>query len=308
MVIREKFKNRKIGVLCGGTSPEKEISIKSGKAIYNALKAKDYKAVLIQWEGNLAKRILEEGIDLAFLVLHGRPGEDGTVQGLMEVLGIPYTGSGVKGSVLAMDKIITKKLFLTEGIPTPKFIYLSRDEKFHESPLFPFPWVVKPSSCGSTVGVNIIQGIEELEEAKEKAFSFDKKILIEEYIPGKEITLGILKDIPLPLIEIIPEHTFYDYHSKYHSKKTQYILPAPIENFSMEKIRELGLKAFNLLGCSTVGRVDMRLKGEEVFLMEVNSIPGMTETSLLPKAAKFAGIEFPELVEIILEDASLKGE
>ena len=306
------LKKKRVGVLMGGLSREREISLKTGKAILKALTEKGYPAVSIDVRDDVAEKLVKEKIECAFLALHGRFGEDGTIQGVLELMRIPYTGSGVLASALAMHKIMSKKLFLCEKIPTPRFEAFQRDE-IKKDPLkrtsLPLPVVVKPAREGSTIGVSIVRKDEELAPALKKAGEYDEEILVEEFMKGKEITVGILENIPLPVIEIVPKSGFYDYYSKYTKGETQYILPARIPREKYLSAQEVSLRAFQQLGCSGVARVDLMTdESENPYVIDVNTMPGMTETSLLPKAAHYAGIPFEDLVERILLGASLKIE
>ncbi|HUL22262.1 MAG TPA: D-alanine--D-alanine ligase [Thermodesulfobacteriota bacterium] len=305
-------KKKKVGVLMGGVSREREISLKTGKAILRALTEKGYPAVSMDVGDDIVEKLVREKIECAFLALHGRFGEDGTIQGMLELMRIPYTGSGVLASALAMHKIMCKRFFLCEKIPTPRFEAFRRDEVKKEPPKrtsLPLPVVVKPASEGSTIGVSIVQKEEELGPAFKKAGEYDEEILVEEFMKGKEITVGILENIPLPIIEIVPKSGFYDYYAKYTKGETQYILPARIPREKYLSAQEISLKAFQLLGCSGVARVDLMTdENENPYVIDVNTMPGMTETSLLPKAAQYAGIPFEDLVERILLGASLKIE
>jgi len=296
----------------GGLSREREISLKTGKAILKALTEKGYPAVSVDVGDDIADKLIKEKIECAFLALHGRFGEDGTIQGMLELMRVPYTGSGVLASALAMDKIMSKKLFLFEKIPTPSFEAFRRDE-IKKDPLkrtsVPLPVVVKPAREGSTIGVSIVRKDEELVPALKKAGEYDEAILVEEFMKGKEITVGILENIPLPVVEIVPKSGFYDYYAKYTKGETQYILPARIPREKYLSAQEVSLRAFQQLGCSGVARVDLMTdENEDPFVIDVNTMPGMTETSLLPKAAHYAGIPFEDLVERILLGASLKIE
>ncbi len=296
----------------GGLSKEREISLKTGKAILKALTEKGYTATPIDVGDDIAEKLVKEKIGCAFLALHGRFGEDGTVQGMLELMRIPYTGSGVLASALAMDKVMSKKFFLCEKIPTPRYEVFQREEikkeRFERISL-PLPVVVKPAREGSTIGVSIVRKGEELGAALTKAGECDEEILVEEFIKGREITVGILENIPLPVIEIAPKSGFYDYHSKYTKGETQYILPARIPREKYLLAQEVSLKAFQKLGCMGVGRVDLMTdENENPFVIDVNTMPGMTETSLLPMAARYAGIPFEDLVERILIGACLKTE
>ena len=306
------LKKKKTGVMMGGFSHEREISLKTGKAILKALTDKGYTAIPIDLGDDIAEKLVKEKIECAFLALHGRFGEDGTIQGMLELMRIPYTGSGILASALAMHKIMSKKFFLCEKIPTPRFEVFQREEIKKEPPgkiSLPLPVVVKPAREGSTIGVSIVRKDEELGPALTKAGEYDEEILVEEFMKGREITVGILENIPLPVIEIAPKSGFYDYHSKYTKGETQYILPARIPREKYLYTQEISLKAFQKLGCSGVARVDLMTdENENPSVIDVNTMPGMTETSLLPMAARYAGIPFEDLVERILLGASLKIE
>lgn len=306
------LKKKKTGVMMGGFSHEREISLKTGKAILKALTEKGYTAIPIDLGDDIAEKLVKEKIECAFLALHGRFGEDGTLQGMLELMRIPYTGSGVLASALAMHKIMSKKFFLCEKIPTPRFEVFKREEIRKDPPgkiSLPLPVVVKPAREGSTIGISVVRKDEELGPALTKAGEYDEEILVEEFMKGREITVGILENIPLPVIEIVPKSGFYDYHSKYTKGETQYILPARIPREKYLYAQEISLKAFQKLGCSGVARVDLMTdENENPSVIDVNTMPGMTETSLLPMAARYAGIPFEDLVERILLGASLKIE
>ena len=301
----KRWKHKRIGVLMGGISREREISLKTGAAIVKALREGGYNTVGIDVSPDIVQLLVEDRIDAAFIALHGRWGEDGTVQGLLELLHIPYTGSGVLASALAMNKIKAKEIFRFHDIPTPEFI-TAQGGNFQEPP-FPPPWVAKPASEGSTIGVGIVTERSGLQEAIRTAHGYDREVLVERFIDGKELTVGILNGEPLPVIEIAPKEGFYDYEAKYTPDKTQYLCPAPISEEKQGEVQEISLKAYRCLGCDGCARVDLRLSEDgEAFIIEVNTVPGMTETSLVPKAAAQKGISFPHLVEAILEQASLK--
>lgn len=306
----QSMKKKKIGVLMGGLSREREVSLRTGKAILKALIEKGYAASPIDVGQEIAETLIKEKIEIAFIALHGRYGEDGTIQGMLELMGIPYTGSGVLASALALDKIMAKKFFVCENIPTPTYEVFQRDEidkDLLRVPSLSLPLVVKPAREGSTIGVSIVRKEEELVPALREAGKYDDEILLEEFMKGKEITVGILHDIPLPIIEIVPRSGFYDYHSKYTKGETEYIIPARIPREQYLYAQEISLKAFHVLGCSGCARVDLMTdEGGNPFVIDVNTMPGMTETSLIPKAASYAGINFEDLVERILLGASLK--
>ena len=298
--------------MMGGMSREREISLKTGKAILKALIEKGYNACAIDVGEDIAEILVREKIELIFLALHGKFGEDGTVQGMLELMRIPYTGSGVLASALALHKIMAKKFFLCENIPTPRFEAFERQET-EKDPMrtisIPLPVVVKPAREGSTIGVSIVRKEEDWIPALREAGKYDEEILVEEFIKGKEITVGILEDIPLPVVEILPRSGFYDYRSKYTKGETQYVIPARVPREKYLYAQGISLKAFQVLGCSGCGRVDLMTDEDgNPFIIDVNTMPGMTETSLLPQAASYAGISFGDLVERILLGASLKIE
>jgi D-alanine-D-alanine ligase len=311
-VKNQSNKKKKIGVMMGGLSREREISLRTGKAILRALTEKGYQALAIDVSQDIAEALIKEKIDIAFIALHGRFGEDGTIQGMLELMRIPYTGSGVLASALALHKIMAKKFFLCENIPTPTYEVFLRNEIEKNPPQtasLPLPLVVKPAREGSTIGVSVVRRGEELVPALKEAGKYDEEILVEEFMEGKEITVGILEDIPLPIIEIAPKSGFYDYHSKYTKGETEYIIPARIPREKYLYAQEVSLKAFQALGCSGCARVDLMTDEDgNPFVIDVNTMPGMTETSLIPKAAGYAGISFEDLVERILLGASLKIE
>jgi len=295
----------RIGVLMGGSSAEREVSLRSGRAVEEALRAQRFEVESIDVGPDIVDQLREKRVELAFIALHGRPGEDGSIQGLLEILGIPYTGSGVLASALAMNKSFAKQLFQLHGLLTPPYRVWQRKNGPPPSLSglgFRIPVVVKPLEEGSTIGVSIVKEEEELESACQEAFRFGSSILIEEYIPGKEITVGILGEDPLPPIEIVPRSGFYDYRAKYTSGLSDYLVPAPLPRHLALRVQEAGLRAHRALGCSGFSRVDMRLDAEgNPFVLEVNTVPGMTENSLLPKAAAAAGYDFPALTRRIVE-------
>ena len=300
--------DRKIGVLMGGMSSEREVSLRSGSAVFNALKKLGYNAVAIDAASNICEVLKKEKIAIAFLVLHGGWGEDGSIQGLLEVMGIPYTGSDVISSAIAMNKAASKKIFLYHKIPVPPFTVVSENSEALNSQLstlnFPLPWVVKPVCEGSSVGVSIARDKGQIESALKNGFSYGNEIIIEKYIEGKEVHIGILNDRALGGVEVKTSLEFYSYEAKYTAGLTEYILPPKIDEAVYMKAKDIALSANRALGCSGATRVDLRIdKDGNPYVLEVNTIPGMTETSLLPKIAKEAGLDFPALVEEILKDA-----
>jgi len=307
---KEEFKEKRIGVLMGGMSAEREVSLMSGKAILEALQGLGYDARPIEADEKLAQRLLEKKIEVAFIGLHGRLGEDGTVQGLMEVMRIPYTGSGVLASALSMHKVISREIFMHHGLPVPRHVVLGRKamEQFDLSKLpFSLPIVFKPAEEGSSVGVTIVAEASQIGPAMELAFGYGPEILVEEYIKGREVQVGILGDVPLGAIEIIPRTPFYSYEAKYTDGLAKHILPAPLPEEDYSRALELGLTAHRILGCEGATRVDLLFKEPgQFFILELNTLPGMTALSLLPEIARGVGLDFPNLIERILLGARLK--
>ncbi|MFN3966629.1 MAG: D-alanine--D-alanine ligase [Endomicrobiia bacterium] len=299
------LRNKKIGVLYGGISEEREISIKSGNAVISALKSGGYNVVPIDVKQDFLKKIqtLKSKIDIAFIALHGPFGEDGTVQSILEMLRIPYTGSGVLASALAMNKIYSKKIFEWHKLRTPGWFTVNSEKELLPEKL-KFPLVVKPCDQGSTIGVRIVNSLKELKSAIKYSLKYSKNAIVEKYIEGKELTVGILGREALPVVEIIPmgKSKFYDFEAKYAPGGSKHIIPARIDSKTTKLLQEMALKAFDALGCKAVGRVDFRLnKNEKPYILEINTIPGMTETSLLPEAAKERGYSFLETVLKIIE-------
>jgi len=304
---KKELFGKTIGVLLGGLSAEREISLKTGNAALQALQQLGYSAVGIDVNRNLPQQLSGAGIEVAFIALHGRFGEDGRVQGLLEMLQIPYTGSGVLASSIAIDKVVTKQLLVYHDLPTPKFDFmrpgdLTSDLLRRNNRL---PLVVKPSREGSTIGITIARDTEALRSGIEMAAILDGTVLVEDFIDGDELTVSVLNGEALPVIKVVPKSGFYDYQAKYNSGDTEYLLPAPIDQNIYRKVQQAAVKACNVLGCRGAARVDFMLSEDKFYCIEVNTIPGMTETSLLPKAAQAAGVDFPQLVETILLDADL---
>ena len=310
------LRSKKIGVLMGGGSSEREVSLKSGTAICTTLKSLNYNVVSIDAGKDLCSVLSREMIDIAFIALHGGHGENGAVQGMLEIMNIPYTGSGILASALAMDKEASKKVFLYHGIPVPPFVIvtserLKDDSRFtfhvsrftsHSSPAsFPFPWVIKPVSEGSSVGVEIVKDESQVQRALDTAFSYGTGVIVEKYIEGKEVQIGILNNEILGGVEVKPSLEFYNYKAKYTAGLTEYIFPPRLDAKTYEKTAEAALSAHKALGCGGATRVDLIVdSSQRPFVLEVNTIPGMTETSLLPKIAKNAGLDFPVLLEEML--------
>lgn len=304
----------KVGVLLGGPSSERDVSIRSGKAIAKALRERGYTVAEIGETGSIEEGILTSGIDAAFIALHGRYGEDGTVQKFLEDSGIPYTGSGPSASRLAIDKHSAKLKFLENNINTPDYVLIEKGTS-HDKLIkkiknrLSLPVVVKPAEEGSSIGLSIVKEEKDLENAFEQAFAYSDKVIVEQYIPGEELTVGILEESPLAVVQIVPKKGYYSYEAKYTGGMTDYIVPAKINPEAYKHVQLLGLSAHNALGCKNLSRVDVRLDLDgKPWVLEVNTIPGFTETSLLPKAAKAVGIEFSELCERILELAVIGKE
>ncbi len=307
---------KNIAVLMGGISPEREISLQSGKAVASALRKTNNNVIEIIVEDERVDELDNYEIDVAFIALHGRFGEDGGVQKVLESKGIPYTGSGVYASRLAMNKLESKNIFKRNNIPTPDYLTVSAVQSITEImekvERLKLPVVTKAISNGSSVGISIIKEYDELQKGIDYAGSFGKEILIEKYIEGRELTVGILNGTPLPVIEIKPALKFYDYDSKYKDKRTQYVILKSSDVSSEESlfhsvytsIQELATRAHDSLGCRGISRVDMILsKDGQIYVLEVNTIPGLTERSLLPKAASAVNIGFTELCNMVINTA-----
>jgi D-alanine-D-alanine ligase len=302
----------KVLVLEGGLSTEKEVSKRSGHAIANALVRAGYIVEEFDFNGRLEKKIDEFAPDVVFVALHGKFGEDGTVQGMLELLGIPYTGSDVLTSAVCMDKLATKRLFNALGVNTPPYVVLNRNKlpSFSnvEATLETDRVVIKPVDQGSTIGISIVSSEESYKKGIEEAFSLSNKVIAEKFISGTEITVSVIGSGDsakiLPIIEIVPENDFYDYESKYTPGMSHHIIPARISKRAYKRAEELSLTVYREFGVRDFGRVDLIVdKSGEVFVLEVNTIPGFTETSLLPDAASAAGIKFETLVSMIVQFA-----
>lgn len=300
----------RVAVIMGGTSAERPVSLKSGQAVLDGLLRKGVDAFKLDYSGDIDDLTKNMPFDCAFLALHGRGGEDGTIQGVLDTLAIPYSGSGVMGSAIAMDKARTKYLWQGMNLPTPKFSYvekLNADVLTRLVSLMGFPLAVKPSREGSSIGVFKVNNQTQLEAAISKALEMDKQVLLEQWIEGDEFTVGLLNGKPLPVIGLKTSHTFYDYEAKYESDSTQYLLPCGLSDEEEQSLGNLAERAFSALGCEGWGRVDvMRDSKGRFWLLEVNTIPGMTSHSLVPMAAKAAGLEFDDLLLEILKSAANK--
>jgi D-alanine-D-alanine ligase len=303
----KNLRARKIGVLMGGLSAEREVSLATGGAALKALKRRGYRAVPVDVGRDIASDLRRRRIEIAFVALHGRGGEDGTIQGLLESMGIAYTGSGVLGSALAMDKKLSKWVFASQRLPTPGFVVLAEPDlpsRGWPCPELRPPVVVKPTREGSTIGIGLVRKAGEMRPALKEAFRHGEEVMVERYVPGRELTVGLLGEKALPVIEIQAEGGFYDFQAKYRSSTTRYLVPAPLGAATAHRLQSLAVRAQAALSCSGATRVDFRLDPRgRAWLLEVNTIPGMTETSLLPKAAQEAGMSFDDLVEWILQEA-----
>jgi len=288
------LRRRRVGVFWGGPSSERIVSAKSRAAVQASLTRLGVNHVALDLTPHVCERIRQEKINLAFLVTHGAFGEDGRLQGLLDILKIPYTGSGVLASALAMHKPSAKQLFASAGLPTPKWVVLRKGEKWAG---FSGPLVVKPASQGSAVGVCMVRKGSGLREALTKTWVFDKEALVEKRVVGTEITVGVYDGQSWPVVEIVPKHEFYDFHSKYTKGGSRHVVPARISARSTVLAQELAVKAHNVLGCRHMSRVDMIVdKTGQPTILEVNTLPGLTPTSLFPDAAKAAGMDFDALV------------
>ncbi len=295
------MRTERIAVLAGGTSCEREISLISGRNVFQALQSKGLAVLWVDAVGDFIAQLKEEKITMAFIALHGVFGEDGTVQRLLEKEGIVYTGSGPGASELAFDKSKTQALFQREGISVPEFIALENISQIQNKIPFGYPRVVKPARCGSSVGVTILTQSDGYQAACREAFRYSDTILIERFVPGRELTVGVLEEKPLPVVEVISQRKFYDYEAKYQDSATRYQVPAKLSVLEAKKITQESMRAYRVLGCRMMSRVDIILAPDnKPYVLEVNTIPGLTSKSLLPKAAAAAGIDFPELCVRIL--------
>ncbi len=314
----------RVGVLYGGTSPERDISLRTGKAVLAALLGKGHDVEAIDVGPDLPRRLIDTRVGVAFVCLHGKLGEDGSVQGLLEVMRIPYTHSGVLASSVSMDKVATKRFYEHAELPTPAWTVVQARDDARAGSAFadvelpvglPPPWVVKPANAGSTLGITVVQRADRTEyvAALQAAARYDQTILVERFVAGTEITVAVLgaSDAAraLPIVEIVPPSGLFDFDAKYEYTrgKTQYLCPARVPKAVASEAQALAIEAHRVLGCEGVTRSDLIVDGDgRPWLLETNTVPGMTETSLVPKAAAEAGIGFPELVEEILSTARLK--
>ncbi|MGN8260798.1 D-alanine--D-alanine ligase [Pseudomonas sp. SMSB3] len=295
----------RVAVLYGGKSAEREVSLKSGAAVIDALSAAGVDVVAIDVGDDLLARLLNEKIDRAFIILHGRGGEDGSMQGLLECLGIPYTGSGILASALAMDKLRTKQVWQSLGIPTPRHAVLSsEDDCIAAGTELGFPLIVKPAHEGSSIGMAKVASVQELVAAWKDAAKYDSQVLVEQWIHGPEFTIAVLRGQVLPPIALGTPHVFYDYDAKYIANDTQYRIPCGLDSAKEQELIDLTARACDAIGIEGWGRLDvMQDEQGRFWLLEVNTAPGMTDHSLVPMAARAAGLDFQQLVLAILADS-----
>ena len=295
----------KVAVLMGGRSAEREISLRSGQAILDALQQRGVQALSLDAGGDdFVSQLGGGGFDRAFIALHGRGGEDGVVQGLLESLGIPYTGSGVLGSALSMDKLRTKQVWAGAGLPTPTFTVLQRDADLQAVPALGFPVMLKPVREGSSIGMTKVEQERDLKKAWQEASRFDREVLAESWVYGVEYTAAIVADTALPLIRLETPREFYDYEAKYLADTTRYHCPCGLLEDVESGLQDLAMRAFRAVGASGWGRVDFFVDAaQRPWLIEVNTVPGMTDHSLVPMAAQVYGWDMPELVWRILESS-----
>lgn len=293
--------HKKVALLMGGTSAEREISLKTGRAVLRALQTKGIEGIVIDTnDAHFIEKLWAEPIDKAFIALHGRGGEDGVIQGVLETLKIAYTGSRVLASALAMDKLQTKRIWQAVGLPVPPYIVL---EKNHLETL-EYPCAIKPTQEGSSIGITCVSKPEALFSAYQKAAQYQCPVIAERWITGKEYTVTILGERALPSIRIVPDGAFYDFEAKYTSPETQFFCPSGLSLEEETSLQKLALKAFQTLGCSGWGRVDLIRDNHGTFwLLEMNTVPGLTDHSLVPLAARMAGLSFEDLVLEILNGA-----
>jgi D-alanine-D-alanine ligase len=301
----------RVGVLFGGRSAEREVSLMSGRGVHDALRGAGIDAHLFDTGRHTMVDLANAGFDRIFIALHGRYGEDGTIQGALELLRLPYTGSGPMASSLSMDKIMTKRIWLQHGLPTPGFVQLSSADDLERVASLGWPVMIKPPHEGSTLGITKVEAMTDLKAAYDFAAGFDEEVLAEQFIQGRELTVALLgkgkSARALPIVEIIAPGGNYDYEHKYHSDDTRYICPAELDAGLTEHIQELAVQAYRSLGCEGWGRADFMLDEEgRPWLLEMNTSPGMTGHSLVPMSARAAGMSYAELCIAILSTATCK--
>jgi D-alanine-D-alanine ligase len=297
----------KVAVMFGGDSAEREVSLKSGTAVLDALVRQGVDAHAFDPKEQDLHQLVEQNFDRVFIVLHGRGGEDGSLQGALSYMQIPFTGSEQQGSAFAMDKVRSKYLFLGAQIPTAPFAVVHKYDEFNCAEILQSlngKVMVKPANEGSSIGMAEAHSADELQQAIDNAFKFDDEVLIEQWITGREVTVSVIKGQPLPVIEMRTPHQFYDYDAKYLSGDTEYLCPAPVSEALTKELKAVAAKAFRIVGAKGWGRVDIMLdEDNKINVLEVNTVPGMTETSLVPKAAAANGMDFEQLVLEILTDS-----
>ena len=307
-----RFAGQRVAVVMGGLSAEREVSLNTGAGVVKALAERDWDVVAIDWTdaASLARQLEDSGAKVVWNALHGTWGEDGAVQGLTACLRMPCTGSGILASALAMDKVMSKRIFESNGVPTPRWRLLAHQRPADGSDLaaladFGLPCVVKPANEGSSVGVSVVEEPAQLAPAVALARGFHGPVIVEDYIAGTEVFVGILNGRVLGSVEVRPKTKFYDYEAKYKRTDTKYLIPPELPAPVIERAHALALAAYNALGCSGHARPDLRISPSgEAFVLEVNTLPGMTGTSLLPKIAKSVGMDYPTLCEEILASAT----
>ncbi len=308
--IIRRLKKRRIGVLLGGWSSEREVSLLSGQRVLESLKRLGFQAVAIDVTRAFADQVKKAKIDLAFIALHGRPGEDGTIQGFLDLLGLPYTGSGTTASAICMDKLVTKMLFSFAGIPTPDYVFIGPRDTAEASlaeaeKKFGYPMIAKPRCEGSSVGIELLEGRKGAIERCIKVRRGFGDVLLEQFVPGMIATVGILGAEPLPILELVPKRQkFYDYEAKYTRGETEFVIPARLDPKVEKRVKELSIKAFQLVGAKGFARLDLVIsQNRQPYFLEVNTIPGLTDISDLPAQAEAAGISYDEMIFRILSDA-----
>lgn len=295
----------KIAVLMGGNSAERPVSLRSGQAVYDALKSVQADVIAIDVQEHSIRQLTDVEFDVAFIAMHGRGGEDGTLQGVLEWLNKPYTGSGVMASALAMDKWRTKMIWTAAGLPTPKAFLLQQHSDWQQLIAeLERNAIVKPAREGSSIGMRRVSNTQELSDSYAFASQYDALVLAERWVQGAEFTVAIVNGEALPPIQLKTTHAFYDYDAKYQANDTQYLLPCGLSTEKEQELKQLALQAFHVLGCQGWGRIDvMQDEQGNFWLLEANTAPGMTDHSLVPMAARAAGMEFPQLVLTLLQEA-----
>jgi len=303
--VKGRFRKARVAVLLGGLSAEREISVQSGTAVAAALRARGYRITEVGVGRDLAARLARLKPDVAFNALHGRYGEDGAVQGLLEVMGIPYTGPGVLTSALAMDKTMAKTVWRSQGLPTPRWAVVDPAARRLPPMPAPLPLVVKPNSEGSSVGVSIVRKRTAVAAAVKTAGRSDRRVVIEEYVPGREVTVGMLDGRALGALEVVAKGEFHSYDVKYTAGREEFFMPARLSKATTARVLALAEAAHAAVGGGAYSRVDLRVNGRRPYLIELNSLPGLTTLSYLPIIAKHVGMDYGDLCEAILERAAL---